>query len=120
MFFFIFFFLMRRRPPRSTRETTLFPYTTLFRSARDPDRGQIYRAPAARTRAARRRAAGAAPHARQRRHFGHRDATRSARARLRRAPAPPRVILNPARPPRSSRPAAPRRRPRSAAGDRAT
>src|SRR6188472_4706695 len=25
---------MIRRPPRSTRETTLFPYTTLFRSAR--------------------------------------------------------------------------------------
>src|SRR6188472_4626115 len=31
-FFFFFFFLMIRRPPRSTRETTLFPYTTLFRS----------------------------------------------------------------------------------------
>src|SRR2546426_11097863 len=28
-FFFFFFFLMIRRPPRST----LFPYTTLFRSA---------------------------------------------------------------------------------------
>ena len=28
-YFFCFFFLMRRRPPRST----LFPYTTLFRSA---------------------------------------------------------------------------------------
>src|SRR6059036_675016 len=27
-----FFFLMRRRPPRSTQPTTLFPYTTLFRS----------------------------------------------------------------------------------------
>src|SRR5881409_4027537 len=27
-----FFFLMIRLPPRSTRETTLFPYTTLFRS----------------------------------------------------------------------------------------
>src|SRR6187397_1136430 len=27
-----FFFLMIRRPPRSTRCTTLFPYTTLFRS----------------------------------------------------------------------------------------
>src|SRR5881409_1262717 len=25
---------MIRRPPRSTRETTLFPYTTLFRSRR--------------------------------------------------------------------------------------
>src|SRR5215510_14780343 len=30
-FFFFFFFLMIRRPPRST----LFPYTTLFRSAMD-------------------------------------------------------------------------------------
>src|SRR5258707_1881869 len=32
---FIFFFLMIRRPPRST----LFPYTTLFRSSRDHDAG---------------------------------------------------------------------------------
>src|SRR5436190_4631492 len=31
-FFFFFFFLMIRRPPRST----LFPYTTLFRSIRVP------------------------------------------------------------------------------------
>src|SRR6266496_5382838 len=31
---FLFFFLMIRRPPRST----LFPYTTLFRSARPPGR----------------------------------------------------------------------------------
>src|SRR5215475_15362607 len=31
-FFFFFFFLMIRRPPRST----LFPYTTLFRSRRAP------------------------------------------------------------------------------------
>src|SRR4051794_41637562 len=30
LFFFFFFFLMIRRPPRST----LFPYTTLFRSVR--------------------------------------------------------------------------------------
>src|SRR6266487_1850690 len=30
LFFFLFFFLMIRRPPRST----LFPYTTLFRSRR--------------------------------------------------------------------------------------
>src|ERR1051326_9364190 len=30
LFFFFFFFLMIRRPPRST----LFPYTTLFRSLR--------------------------------------------------------------------------------------
>src|SRR3546814_1270474 len=30
---------MIRRPPRSTRTDTLFPYTTLFRSQRDLDRG---------------------------------------------------------------------------------
>src|SRR3546814_15407719 len=44
-----FFFLMIRRPPRSTRTDTLFPYTTLFRSAaaagirggaRDPESGR--------------------------------------------------------------------------------
>src|SRR3546814_17563303 len=34
MYICIFFFLMIRRPPRSTRTDTLFPYTTLFRSAR--------------------------------------------------------------------------------------
>src|SRR3546814_7740927 len=32
---FLFFFLMIRRPPRSTRTDTLFPYTTLFRSAQN-------------------------------------------------------------------------------------
>src|SRR5438309_10916503 len=32
--FYLFFFLMIRRPPRST----LFPYTTLFRSAAGPAR----------------------------------------------------------------------------------
>src|SRR3546814_899599 len=31
--FSVVFFLMIRRPPRSTRTDTLFPYTTLFRSA---------------------------------------------------------------------------------------
>src|SRR3546814_16680418 len=31
--FCVLFFLMIRRPPRSTRTDTLFPYTTLFRSA---------------------------------------------------------------------------------------
>src|SRR5213596_4220781 len=30
---FVFFFLMLRRPPKSTQVRTLFPYTTLFRSA---------------------------------------------------------------------------------------
>src|SRR5216117_4197834 len=31
----LFFFVMIRRPPRSTQGRTLFPYTTLFRSAGD-------------------------------------------------------------------------------------
>src|SRR6266496_6272026 len=35
IFFLFFFFLMIRRPPRST----LFPYTTLFRSRRGPRSG---------------------------------------------------------------------------------
>src|SRR3546814_3993790 len=35
----MFFFLMIRRPPRSTRTDTLFPYTTLFRADRHPQRG---------------------------------------------------------------------------------
>src|SRR6266496_6029335 len=41
--FFFFFFLMIRRPPRST----LFPYTTLFRStaARCAGRSRSWRAP---------------------------------------------------------------------------
>src|SRR6059036_4147261 len=30
-----FFFLMIRRPPRPTQPTTLFPYTTLFRSPKE-------------------------------------------------------------------------------------
>src|SRR3546814_19478176 len=33
--YYLFFFLMIRRPPRSTRTDTLFPDTTLFRSARN-------------------------------------------------------------------------------------
>src|SRR3546814_10970028 len=36
----ILVFLMIRRPPRSTRTDTLFPYTTLFRSAFHLFRGQ--------------------------------------------------------------------------------
>src|SRR3546814_14574238 len=35
IFLLCFFFLMIRRPPRSTLTDTLFPYTTLFRSAGD-------------------------------------------------------------------------------------
>src|SRR5881409_2000320 len=42
-FFFFFFFLMIRRPPRSTRETTLFPYTTLFRSSEGRHAGRMHR-----------------------------------------------------------------------------
>src|SRR6266478_9051299 len=38
-FLFFFFFLMIRRPPRST----LFPYTTLFRSAAGGDRPGLRR-----------------------------------------------------------------------------
>src|SRR5687767_15453320 len=46
-YFFFFFFLMIRRPPRST----LFPYTTLFRSAIVPRRcGQVRRGCADRRR----------------------------------------------------------------------
>src|SRR5437660_4415899 len=49
MFFFFFFFLMIRRPPRST----LFPYTTLFRSlqqrldnlVRSPDLARLLQDP---------------------------------------------------------------------------
>src|SRR6266567_6317584 len=37
LFFIFFFFLMIRRPPRST----LFPYTTLFRSSRAQPRGVL-------------------------------------------------------------------------------
>src|SRR3546814_4704981 len=36
-----FLFLMLRRPPRSTRTDTLFPYTTLFRSAGTADRPDL-------------------------------------------------------------------------------
>src|SRR3546814_17758427 len=32
----VIFFLRLRRPPISTRTDTLFPYTTLFRSQKDP------------------------------------------------------------------------------------
>src|SRR3546814_13455936 len=45
-FVVVFFFLMIRRPPRSTRTDTLFPYTTLFRSAEMRVRGRIEQCPA--------------------------------------------------------------------------
>src|SRR6266581_1778917 len=51
-FFFFFFFLMIRRPPRST----LFPYTTLFRSRSQSGFRRDRPAP---TRQSRRRSAGA-------------------------------------------------------------
>src|SRR3546814_11489662 len=35
--YYVVFCLMIRRPPRSTRTDTLFPYTTLFRSSRNPE-----------------------------------------------------------------------------------
>src|SRR3546814_2158866 len=41
--FSFFFFLMIRRPPISTRTDTLFPYTTLFRSASAGDRLHLVR-----------------------------------------------------------------------------
>src|SRR5436305_4482009 len=48
-----FFFLMRRRPPRST----LFPYTTLFRSTTAPGGGVLLRHPEAADPASRARPA---------------------------------------------------------------
>src|SRR2546427_9417127 len=56
--FLFFFFLMIRRPPRST----LFPYTTLFRSVADGIVGLTRRLPAGRLRPALDRAAAVAPH----------------------------------------------------------
>src|SRR3546814_14314162 len=47
MSFTNFFFLMIRRPPRSTRTDTLFPYTTLCRSA--SSRTVAFRSPNAST-----------------------------------------------------------------------
>src|ERR1017187_10662035 len=43
--FLFFFFLMIRRPPRST----LFPYTTLFRSVASPEHGPLREPPWYRT-----------------------------------------------------------------------
>src|SRR3546814_12202044 len=39
--YYYFFFVMIRRPPRSTRTDTLFPYTTLFRSAIDDSEAEM-------------------------------------------------------------------------------
>src|SRR3989454_6285189 len=41
LFVVLFFFLMIRRPPRST----LFPYTTLFRSGADERDGEVHARP---------------------------------------------------------------------------
>src|SRR2546422_1152175 len=84
---FFFFFLMIRRPPRST----LFPYTTLFRSGRGRRRaGSALRRSAPRTR--RRRAPGGTcrgrgPPAGARRAAAARPRTRWRAAAARRAPA---------------------------------
>src|SRR3546814_10938753 len=43
MFVFYFCVLRIRRPPRSTRTDTLFPYTTLFRSAAGDRLGDLLR-----------------------------------------------------------------------------
>src|SRR2546430_12598877 len=56
MVLLFFFFLMIRRPPRST----LFPYTTLFRSAQERDRAPA-RAAQRHADVCRRAARGAAP-----------------------------------------------------------
>src|SRR5256885_10940563 len=48
-----FFFLMIRRPPRST----LFPYTTLFRSASETPKPESFRGPRIRVHAGKRRLA---------------------------------------------------------------
>src|SRR3546814_10069546 len=53
---FVFFFMIRR-PPRSTRTDTLFPYTTLFRSARTAGKDNCRTRPVAAASALRRRGA---------------------------------------------------------------
>src|SRR3712207_8933606 len=76
MSLFIFFFLMIRRPPRST----LFPYTTLFRSGLDtrprdaacPRRGRPRRRRRGRARARRHNCTAAATGGRSRRPGGRR------------------------------------------------
>src|SRR3546814_3303908 len=74
-FFDLFFFLMIRRPPRSTRTDTLFPYTTLFRSAGTGLRAPPHIRHSPRQAEARRRAG--------------RSATRRCRPRRRWCPKPP-------------------------------
>src|SRR3989337_4199594 len=59
LFVFFFFFLMIRRPPRST----LFPYTTLFRSPPGGGRGDAPRDPAGGLRPRGRRRGGRPPRA---------------------------------------------------------
>src|SRR3546814_20649244 len=39
----MFFFLVIRRPPRSTRPTTLFPYTSLIRSSTMASPSKVWR-----------------------------------------------------------------------------
>src|SRR5215211_3021372 len=84
-----FFFLMRRRPPRST----LFPYTTLFRSRRRrrSRRSRPARAPRGRPRASPRAQRGG--RRRRRRQRGRRAGRRARRAP--RQPPPPRRSARP-------------------------
>src|SRR6266446_3402591 len=98
-FFFFFFFLMIRRPPRST----LFPYTTLFRSRggmcrqrsppRDRDWSLRRRVRQHELPPFRRRARTPAPAARA----GARSASRPEAPRLRRERASPRLRARSAR-----------------------
>src|SRR2546427_9850412 len=99
-----FFFLMIRRPPRST----LFPYTTLFRSGPNPRQSgtglQIERpasVPAPGT-GPRRSSRGRRPalRVRRRRHTIRRTAEDDGKAQLRRRPAGDECALQPVRAPR--------------------
>src|SRR3712207_8321936 len=60
--YLLFFFLMIRRPPRST----LFPYTTLFRSARDRPGGEPMESVARAAGSTRRAGRTRGPHSRRR------------------------------------------------------
>src|SRR5215510_16005594 len=66
-FFFFFFFLMIRRPPRST----LFPYTTLFRSGGGRAAEQIDRRAVRRARLRARRACRSEEHTSELQSRGH-------------------------------------------------
>src|SRR3546814_9453535 len=86
----VFFFLSIRRTPRCTRTDTLFPYTTLFRSARrcrPRGRGPAHRRPRWRRRADHRRASEARSRRLRARAGRSRTMSPSSNGRLRAAPA---------------------------------